>query len=113
MKIMKQSLLSEVAAIEQEASKLVEDAKEAAEKATMDVSKAMNEAREAISAKASTTSTQIIKEHVAQAKEDAHKIIKESKDTVSIIHKTADKNRNMAITKASQLFAEEFNVSLE
>jgi vacuolar-type H+-ATPase subunit H len=110
---MKQSLISEVESIEQEASKLVEKAKQVSEKAMLNVSKAMDEARDAISAKASATSEQIIEEHVRQAEEDAHKIIKESKDAVGIIHTTADKNRDMAITKASQLFADEFNVSLD
>lgn len=109
---MKTSLISQVEAIEQEATKLVADAKHTSEQDAINVSKAMTEAREAISAKADKTSAQIISEHTKQANEEAHRITKESADSAVITHNTAEKNRDKAIAKAEQLFAQEYNVPL-
>lgn len=105
---MKTSLIDQVQTIEQEADKLVTNAKQKSEQDVTNLSKAMHDARNAIIAKADKTSEAIIAEHVARANTEAHKTIGESNDAVVIIHTTAEKNRSKAIAKAEQLLTAEY-----
>ncbi|OGY37226.1 MAG: hypothetical protein A3E36_01360 [Candidatus Andersenbacteria bacterium RIFCSPHIGHO2_12_FULL_45_11b] len=109
---MNKSLIAQVEQLEQEASLMIADAKKTSENELLHVSKSMHEAREAITAKADATSAQIIAEHTKQATEEAHRIMKESNDAASITHNAAEKNRDRAIKKATQLFAETYSVPL-
>ncbi len=109
---MQQSLLIKVEQIEQEASTLIQQAKNAAGENLADLKSQIQSSRKGIEEKAEETSRAIIEEHTKEAEKEAHKIAQHSKNVVEKIHETARNNREMALAKAKELFNSQYGTDL-
>ncbi len=109
---MQQTLLTKVEQIEQEAQALIQQARDRASKEMTELASNIKASRASIEAKAEETSRSILAEQKTFAEQEAHKTIQQSRNVVEHIHETAQKNRPLALQKAKELFAAEYESEL-
>ena len=102
------TLLDKVQHVEQEAAAIIAAAEKTGKQAIADIVDVEEEVLAEIKERAEKKGEKIIKERVQKAQDEVNRVHQDDSLSTSMVHEAAEKNKEMALKRAWQIFKDEY-----